>query len=264
MKKINIGNLIVNDYEGNGIPLIFVHAFPLDSRMWIKQVEYFKSRFRVITYDLRALGGSTKDDLQYTMETLTNDFLLITESLKLEKVNACGLSIGGYILLRALVNNPSIFNSVILADTRAEKDSDEALINRSNTIINIKNGKRKEFNQTSAKNLLYEKNYENNELRNFIEGIIDGQSDEGVCSTLIALATRTNVIDYLNDIDMPTLILVGQYDKLTPPVCSETMKNCFKNPVLNIIPEAGHLSNIENSIEFNKAVSEFLKNITNK
>jgi 3-oxoadipate enol-lactonase len=259
MKQRKINNLNVYDYEGNGNPLIFVHAFPLCSRMWDKQVNYFKDKYRVITYDLRALGYSTKEDLQYTMETLVNDFFEITDSLKLKRVNACGLSIGGYILLRALVKNPTIFNSVILADTKSEKDTDEALLNRCNTIIDIRNGKRKEFEVSFTKNLLSEKNYENTEIRKFVEEMISSQSNEGICSNLIALATRTNVIDYLTQIDIPALILVGEYDKLTPLEFSDKMKICFKNPELKIIKNAGHLSNLENPDDFNKAVLDFIK-----
>ena len=258
MKKIKKNNLNVYDYEGTGKPLVFIHAFPLCSRMWDKQIEFFKDKFRVITYDLRALGDSTKDDLQYTMETLVNDFLEIIDKLKLQKVNVCGLSIGGYITLRAIVKRREIFNSVMLADTKAEKDSDDALLNRSNAIINIKKGNRKEFSDSMLKNLICKKSYDNPHIRNFVEEIINLQSDEGICSTLIALATRTNVSDYLNHLNIPSLIIVGSEDVLVPKESAEKMKKCFENPDLKIIQNAGHLSNLENPDEFNNAISDFL------
>lgn len=261
MKNFKINNLNVCDYEGNGSPIIFIHAFPLCNRMWDKQVEFFKNQFRVITYDLRALGYSTAEDLQYTMETLVNDFISIADELKLNKINVCGLSIGGYITLRAFVKKPELFNSVILADTKAEKDSDEALLNRCNNIIDIKNGKRKEFLDSMLKNLICEKSFLNPEIKNFVEEIMSWQSDEGICSTLIALATRTNVIDHLNKVDIPSLILVGSDDILTPLEAAEKMTKCFLNPQLKIIPDSGHLSNMENPVEFNKAILDFLNKL---
>lgn len=261
MKNININNLSVFDYKGSGEPLIFIHAFPLCNRMWDKQVEFFKDKFRVITYDLRALGYSTKYDLQFTMENLANDFIDIVENLHLKKINACGLSIGGYIILRTLVKKPEIFNSVILADTKAEKDTDEALLNRCASIINIKNGKRKEFVDSMMKILISEKSLNNPEIKNYVEEIISWQSDEGICSTLIALATRTNTIDYLKNLNIPALIIVGAEDKATPIEAAEKMKKCFKAPEFKILQNAGHLSNIENPEEFNNSIINFLNKL---
>ena len=261
MKNIKINNLMVYDYDGVKEPLIFIHAFPLCHKKWNEQVNFFKNKYRVITYDLRALGNSTTDDLQYTMETLVNDFFGIIEFLNLKKVNVCGLSIGGYITLRAVVRKPGIFKSVILADTKAEKDSDEALLNRCNSIINIRNGKRDEFSSAILKNLICEKSYLNPEIRNFVQEMIKSQSNEGICATQIALATRTNVIDYLDKINIPALVLTGSDDILTPIESAQKMLKCFKEPVFKIIQNSGHLSNLENPGVFNKAVLEFLKKV---
>jgi 3-oxoadipate enol-lactonase len=259
MKEIKFNGLHINDYEGEGIPLIFVHAFPLNSDMFQPQVEFFKNKYRVITYDVRGLGKSKSDNNQFTMETYANDLLSIIEHLKLEKVFACGVSMGGYIILRSCIKNPEIFKCIILADTKAERDDDIGLINRSNVIANIKNGKKEEFISTFLPKLINKKSYSNDKLRTFLENILNNNFGEGICGAQLALATRTNVVDYLKSFNIPALILVGEDDELTPLSCSVNMNKLIPNSELIIIPDSGHLSNLENSQVFNKYIIEFLK-----
>lgn len=258
MKEFEINNIFVNDYEGKGLPLIFIHAFPLNSKMWQYQIDFFKDKFRVITYDVRGLGKSKSKNNQFTMECYADDLLYIIEQLKLEKVFACGLSMGGYILLRSYFKNPDKFRGIILADTRAEKDDDTGLINRSNSITNIKNGKREEFISTFIPKLIGKSNY-NIEFINLLNDLINENSNEGICGAILALATRTNSIDYLKSIKIPTLILVGEEDELTPFSCSENMKKLIPNSLLKVIPDSGHLSNLENPNVFNSFVLDFLE-----
>jgi pimeloyl-ACP methyl ester carboxylesterase len=131
MNNFKLNGININDYEGKGEPLIFIHAYPLCNRMWDEQVNYFKDKYRVITYDIRGLGYSNEIDYyEFTMEELVNDLFAIIDHLKLEKVNACGLSMGGYILLRALVKNQEKFSSVILADTKSEGENNASLLGR--------------------------------------------------------------------------------------------------------------------------------------
>jgi 3-oxoadipate enol-lactonase len=259
MNELKINDLQVYDYEGEGLPLIFVHAFPLSSQMWKAQIEFFKNHFRVITYDVRGLGKSKTTNNQFTMEKYADDFLSIAGHLKLEKILACGVSMGGYILLRSYVKNPDLFGGLILADTRSERDDDAGLINRSNVITNIIEGKRNEFVSIFLTKLINKKSYNNSGLRNFLEKIIKDNTDEGICGAQLAMETRTNAIDYLNTFDIPTLILVGEDDILTPLSCAETMNKLIPNSELKIIRESGHLSNLENPDTFNVYVFDFIR-----
>lgn len=258
MKNININGLSVNDYEGTGKPLIFVHAFPLSSKMWEPQINFFRNQFRIITYDVRGLGKSAQTDNQFTMESYVNDFFSVLDGLGIEKINACGLSMGGYIILRALTRNPGRFSSVILADTRAERDDDNGLISRANAILEIKSGKKDEFLKNFLPKLINEKSYNKPEIKSFLEEIMFFNTADGICGALLTLATRTNTIDNLKNVDIPALIIVGENDILTPKNFAEAMKSALKNSVLEVIPEAGHLSNIENPNYFNSVVSKFL------
>lgn len=262
MKEIYINGIVVYDYEGNGDTLLFIHAFPLSSKMWDKQVEYFMDKFRVITYDVRGLGKSKQSNNQFTLEEYSNDLINICNELKLGKINACGLSMGGYIILRTLEKHQELFSSIILADTRAERDTDEGLISRSNAIIDIKNGKLDYVLNEYLKKLLSETNYNNHEIRNYIFNLMKSNSADGIIGAMLAIATRTTTRKSLNNINIPSLLLVGQYDELTPLKFAEDMKKELRNAKLDIIPNAGHLSNIENPEYFNRSIENFLENIT--
>lgn len=263
MNNFKLNGISVNDYEGEGKPLIFVHAFPLCSRMWDEQVSYFKDKYRVITYDVRGLGYSNNlDDYQFTMEELVNDFFNIIDSLKLDRVNACGLSMGGYILLRALVKDQERFSSIILSDTKSEGENNESLLNRSQSIIKIKSGGKNEFLNEFLKKLLSEESYKNNEkLRSFVREIMGWMDVNGLCAALIAIATRTNTFYQLKNISTPALILVGEKDTITPPTNSFFIKDNLQNAYMKKLQGAGHLSNMEAPEKFNKAIKEFLLNL---
>lgn len=262
MNKIKLNGISITDYEGSGKPLIFVHAFPLCNRMWDEQVKFFKDRYRVITYDIRGLGYSNEiDDYMFTMEELVNDFFEILDHFKIDKVNACGLSMGGYILLRAAVRDQSRFESLVLADTKATGENNESLLNRSNNIIKIKSGKEDDFLQDFLKQLLSEKGYKNEEIRNFVNMMMGWMDVKGLCANMLALATRTNTFHQLKDISIPTLVIVGRLDSITPVTDSFWIKEGIKNSVFKVIPDAGHLSNIERPDYFNDSIENFLSNL---
>jgi 3-oxoadipate enol-lactonase len=259
MKEININGLQVTDFEDRGEALIFVHAFPLSSKMWKPQIEFFSRKFRVITYDVRGLGKSKSDNNTFTMETYANDLLEVVNYFNAGKVHACGLSMGGYILQRAFIKNPEAFKSLTLADTRSERDDDNGLINRSQVIENLRAGKRNEFATEFLQKLINKKSYENPGIKNFLEDIIAENTTEGICGAQLALATRVNSKDYLNKINVPVLILVGEDDILTPPSAAEVMKSLIPDSEMKIIKNSGHMSNLENTDEFNRCLMQFLE-----
>ena len=262
MNTFKFNGISINDYEGNGKPLIFIHAYPLCSRMWDDQVSYFKDKFRVITYDIRGLGYSNElSDYQFTMEDLVNDLFSIMDEMKLGKANVCGLSVGGYILLRAIVRDSKRFSSVILADTKSEGEDNDSLVNRSNMIMDLKTDNKDKVLNEFLKKLISEESYKNEKLRSFIETMMSWMDVKGLCAVLMAIATRTSTFFELEKTDVPALIIAGKLDMVTPPVRSFYMNENLKNSVLNIIPAAGHLSNMEAPVEFNKAVEKFLLNL---
>ncbi|MBS1518720.1 MAG: alpha/beta fold hydrolase [Bacteroidetes bacterium] len=265
MNTFKLNGISVTDYEGNGEPLIFIHAYPLCSRMWDDQIEFFKNDYRVITYDIRGLGYSNElDSYLFTMEDLADDLENILDHMKIEKVHACGLSVGGYILLRASERFPDRFSSLILADTKADSDDHDGLLNRSASIKKIRSGMKEEFLDAMLQKLISSKSSENTALRKRIREIMSWMDINGLCSVMIAIATRTNFSYRIKDINIPSLIVVGSDDVMTPVINSFYLKEGIKNSVFKTIAGAGHLSSMERPDEFNKIVSEFLKGIKKK
>src|SRR5258707_7094010 len=255
----DIGIEYDTDGPRTGIPVVFIHGFPFSRAMWKPQVEALKSNRYVITYDVRGHGASDVGDGQYTIEQFVDDFISLLDHLKLSKVVAAGLSMGGYIVLRAAERQPERFRGLVLCDTRSEADGNEGKIKRANQVTAVKKDGVNRFADSFLKAAFYEKTIlENPQAVETIRAIIESTSPLAVTGTLIALAARTDTTASLFTIKVPTLILVGQHDAVTPPSASHSMKEKIPNAEIHIIPRAGHLSNLENPEDFNFHLDHYL------
>ena len=246
----------------NGIPIIFIHGFPFDSTVWQSQVNVVPDRFRAITYDIRGHGQSEVGPIPYSLEFFVDDLFALIKKLELQQPILCGLSMGGYIALRAFERWPALFRGLILCDTRSEGDSNQAKINRANAIKTIREFGNEKFAEDSVKNLFWEGNTNNRiaEINN-IKQIIKSTSPETICATSMALAARTDTTEVLADIKVPVLIIVGEHDKITPPIAAEALHEGIQGSELVVLKNAGHLSNLENPGEFNGALVRFLEKL---
>ncbi len=262
MNQKTIEGISITDYGGAADALIFIHAFPLSAKMWDKQVTHFRELYRVITYDVRGLGESINiPSFQFTMEEHVNDLLMIMDHLGIEKAHVCGLSMGGYILQRAILKNPGRFHSAVLCDTKSESDNNESLLARSNEIIKIKNGGIAEFYENMAKKLLSERSYSNPDIKNLVHGLMETSKEEGVIASLLSIATRTNSFYLLKDVDIPCHMIVGRQDVITTTVRMFFMRENIPNSSMTVIEECGHLPNIEKPEEFNSDLERFLRTL---
>ena len=125
-------NGIAGESEGkeDGLPVVFIHAFPASRQMWRPQIEALKRDFRVISYDVRGFGESEAGDGQYMIEFYADDLFSVLDHLQLKQAVVCGLSMGGYIALRAAERSPERFSGLVLCDTKTEPDSSELKIKR--------------------------------------------------------------------------------------------------------------------------------------
>ncbi len=261
--KINGVEIDYNFYEVESSAVIaFVHAFPLSQKMWSSQVEALKGKYSILTYDCRGLGQSEVGDGQYMFENLVDDFIELLRSLKVEKVIACGLSMGGYVILRAYEKQPSLFHALVLCDTRSEADGNEAKIRRAQMLHMLKSHGKEKFADEFIKGALSPKTFQNkNEVVSFVKNLIIENDEKGIAGTLIALATRTDTTHILEKINTPVLIIVGEDDLLTPPSLAQAINSKIKNSEIVLIPKAGHLSNLENSERFNENLLKFLSDV---
>ncbi len=259
---INEIQLYYSDY-GNpaATPIVLIHGFPLSHEMWTPQIEVLREKYRVIAYDIRGHGSSDLGDGQYLLEFFVDDLLCLLDHLNIERAVMCGLSMGGYIALRTVERNPERCRALILCDTRSEADSNEAKLKRAVAIKAIKRDGVNTFADGFVKTVFAPKTFASNPAAvELIKRVIQSNSPVGICGTLLALAARTDTTASLPKIGVPTLILVGEHDGLTPPSAAEAMHAKIPHSELRVIPNAAHMSNLENPQEFNRHLLDFLMN----
>jgi 3-oxoadipate enol-lactonase len=258
-KRIN--GLDVNEFgKENSLPIVFIHAFPLSCRMWDPQVDAFKNKYHVVIYDLRGFGFSETHEAHLTTDSHVDDLISIIDALKLEKPVICGLSMGGYIALRALEMHQDRFRAAILCDTKSDADTNAAKIKRAEQIKQIRNGDKATFFENFLKNALCEKTLkEKPDTVKILRDIMSWEKEEGVMAALLTMAARTDTTEFLDKINIPVLILTGSEDKLVPPDFAKALNEKIKNSHLEIIPDSGHFPNLEKPEKFNSVVESFLK-----
>jgi 3-oxoadipate enol-lactonase len=243
-----------------GLPVVFVHGFPFSKAMWDPQVSALGGDdFYVITYNVRGHGDSDVGDGQYTIEYLVDDLVGLLDHLRLSSAVVVGLSMGGYIALRMVERNPARVRALVLANTRSEADGNEGKIKRAQQAQLVKRDGINAFVEPFLKGAFYERTFQRKpEVVGRIRSIILRTNPLAVAGTLIALAGRTDTTPSLYNIRVPTLILVGQHDTLTPPSASHAMKEKIPGSELHVLSDAAHLSNLENAEEFNRHLQAFL------
>jgi len=256
---INGTRLYYTDTGADTTPIVLIHGFPFSSEMWVPQVEFLKEKFRIITYDIRGHGKSDVGDGQYALEFFVDDLVGLLDHLGIKKAVACGLSMGGYIALRAAERNPERFSALILCDTSSLPDSNEAKLKRASQVKAIKAQGLQAFTE-SFLSAVFAKQSVSSGLGSIktISDIILSNSPVGVCGTLLALACRTDTTPSLSKINVPVLILVGEHDPITPPQTAQMMHDNIRNSKLHIIGGAAHMSNLENTGDFNRHLGNFL------
>jgi 3-oxoadipate enol-lactonase len=231
--------------------------------MWKTQVALLQENgFRVISYDLRGHGQSGVGDGQYTIELFVDDLMALLDYLKITKAVVCGFSMGGYVALRAIERNPERFGALVLCDTTSSADSNEARLRRAASIKVVKKDGVKPFAEGFLKAVFSEQSF--NARQNIVDEarkMILSNSATGVCGALLAMASRTDTTEALSKINVPTLVLVGEHDTITPPAAAKAMHDRIQNSKMHIIGNAAHMSSMENPSEFNEHIIKFLKDV---
>jgi 3-oxoadipate enol-lactonase len=243
-------------------PVVLIHGFPFSHEMWNQQIELLKKDYRVIAYDVRGHGRSGVADGQYTIEFFVDDLIGLMDHLKIEKAVICGLSMGGYVALRAVERNPERLQALILCDTQSIADSNEGKLKRAASIRSIRTNGVNAFAEGFVKAVFAPASLSTKlDKVEMITKIIQSNSSLGICGTLLALAARTDTTASLTGINVPTLILVGEHDALTPPRASQEMNEKIPNSEFHIIANAAHMSNLENPEAFDGHLRNFLANL---
>lgn len=259
ISNVNNFDLCYDDMGEGSIPIIFLHGFPFDKSMWANQLQFLKTSHRVISCDIRGFGKSKDESSPLRIDLFANDLILFMDSLDIEKAIICGLSMGGFIALNAQKRFPSRFEALILCDTQCIADSDEIKEKRYKIIDDIEVDGVHGFNDGFIRSVFHiDSLLHKKELVEQLRKIVFANSRHIITEGLIALAERTESCSTLDGIKIPTLIICGRQDVVTPLTESEFMHKHISGSTLKIIEKAGHVSNLEYADEFNQYLSDFL------
>jgi 3-oxoadipate enol-lactonase len=246
----------------NAPTIIFVHGFPLDKSMWKKQVESLEAQYRVITYDIRGHGNSESGDVDFSIDLFAEDLICLMDTLKINKAAICGLSMGGYIALNAILNHPQRFSALVLCDTNCFADSPEASEKRMKTIGSIRERGVEVYADMSINNLFAPNSLvTRKEETTAVKAMIMNTNEQSLAKTLVALASRDETCTKLSEINVPVLIMVGDQDIVTPPENAQFIHENINGSLLVVLEKAGHLSNLENPEQFNNQLNWFLSTL---
>ncbi|HSD05786.1 alpha/beta hydrolase [Flavobacterium sp.] len=257
--EVNDINLSYDDVGEGRIPIIFLHGFPFDKTMWASQVEYLKNSYRLIACDIRGFGKSTDEQTPLNISLFADDLIEFMNKLDIEKAVICGLSMGGYITLNAAKRYPERFEALILCDTQCMADAPEVKEKRIKNIEEIENNGAANFNEAFIKSVFHKDSLiHKKELVENLRNVVFANSNRIIMQGLLALAVRTETCSVLKNINIPTLIICGREDAVTPLEKSEYLNHHIEGSQLKIIENAGHVSNLEQPDQFNECLSEFL------
>ncbi len=259
MKAIINSIALAYDDQGKGVPFVFLHAFPLSRRMWDPQMAALSPRFRVITVDLRGHGESDAPLWLYTLDQAADDVAALLDHLSIGKAVFVGLSMGGYICFAFYRRFASRVQALVLADTRAGADTPEGKAGRFQMAQTAYRQGPAAIADLMIPKLLSPRTVQTKpDLVHRVRAMIEGNQISGIAGDLMAMAERPDSVPMLPTIACPALVLVGQEDLTTPPSESRLISQRIPGARLEIIPEAGHLSNLEQPDRFNRMVEEFV------
>jgi len=263
--KVKINEIeLYYDTKGQGEPLIFIHGVGGSSLFWLPQIDPLSPYFKVLVYDLRGHGLSSIPPSGYSIRDHTEDLYLLLNRLELNKVSICGLSMGGMIAQEFALKYPERVNKLILAGTTpsVEYISKEVMewFLRDAEIVEKNKTRALTANDFIAKAYSKEFIKSNEQIIKRVIERISTSPYEGYVQSVREMfkEPKWSVVNKLNRIKVPTLIVHGSKDEIIPIKAAEEIRRRIKNSKL-IILDAGHAVSFERPTEFNKALIDFLK-----
>lgn len=248
---------------GTGKPLILIHAFPLSSSMWEPNIdELTKIGCKLFLPDMRGFGENINFADINLVEDMAGDVAELIETLGIERSIIGGLSMGGYITFNLYRLHPEKFSAMILCDTNFSNDSIESKQKRLELIDEIEALGNKALIEKMLPNLISDSTKIKN--KTLVSELINEFKEVEPQSAIAALRGMAERIDHSNILDkinVPTLLVFGESDKITNLEIATEMNSKIPNSKLNIIKDAGHYSNLEKPTEFNSVLTNFINNL---
>ncbi|HEY8549617.1 MAG TPA: alpha/beta fold hydrolase [Vicinamibacterales bacterium] len=249
--------------SGQGQAVILLHAFPLHAEMFAPQHEATPHGWTLITPDLRGFGSASGPPA-LSVDDHVDDLLALMRHLSIERAVIGGVSMGGYITLAFARRALSRCRALVLADTRAEPDTDEGRAARATMQMTARERGPGAIADAMLPRLLGPAARADSGLVQRVRSLALANRAEGIVDGLEALKTRPDSRPSLAAIDVPALVVVGTDDAVTPLDAAETLRQGIPGAVLRTIPGAGHLANLEAPQAFNQALWDFVQQLDRK
>jgi 3-oxoadipate enol-lactonase len=249
---------------GTGDPaVVLLHAFPVNAGMWDEQIAALGRRWRVVAPDLPGFGQSPPSpEGGASIDAWADLVAELIGSLGLGPAVVGGLSMGGYVAFSLLRRHRDLVAALVLADTRAAADTPEVVQRRTDQQQKVADGKVDEVFEAQVGTLLSEQTTaERPDVVERARALMASTPPDTVVAALEAMKHRTDATGELGGIDVPVLVLVGEHDGPSPPDVAREMAEAVPNGRLEVLPGAGHLSNLEAPETFNRALESFLSGL---
>jgi pimeloyl-ACP methyl ester carboxylesterase len=228
--------------------------------MWEPQFALSEGGWRIIAPQLRGFDRGSSEKPAQSMDDYAGDVIDLLDALHLEEAVIGGLSLGGYVTFALFRRAPQYFQGMVLADTRSEADSPEGVEGRKKMIALVREQGPPAVAETMIPKLLAEETRQNQaDVVERMRSLMLSNSTDVIAGAVTAMMGRQDSTPLLESIRCPTLVLVGEHDQLTPPALSREMHRRIEGSELVTIPDAGHLSNVEQPQTFNRALGDFLR-----
>ena len=234
---------IYYDVLGKGQDVVLLHAFPLNSDLWKPVADHLALRYRVTMLDLRGHGRSETGDGDATMTRHVNDVVRVCKEVGIGRAYVAGVSIGGYILFELWRQHPEKVAALALCNTRATSDTPEGKATRLKSAEDVLQRGPEPFCESMVPKLLGESTLRNRQdLVAAVRQMMRSATAKGIAAVQRGMAERPDSVPTLTTINVPTLIIAGDEDTLTPLPDAQQMHAHIKGSTIQVIPQAGHLS----------------------
>jgi len=257
MEYLSLENGFKLAYEisGNqsGPKMVLIHGLFLNSDCFREQIKYFEKDYNILRFDLRGHGRTTKPEERFTIKNYVKDMVELLDHLNWNKdLYLVGHSLGAMISLVYGIQYPSQVKKIVSASgfCYVSLEAETDVLGRVDAFpldkfaLGISKRGLSPYNQETAE---------------FVAKLVTDHMTKEQCLRATAASAGFNVCEYLKDLKIPTLLIVGQKDITTPIWASEMLKDWIPNSEVVIISNAGHLLILDHPTEFNKTVDAFIK-----
>jgi 3-oxoadipate enol-lactonase len=253
--------------RGSGPPILLVHGFPLDHTMWAAQIDALVAQYRVIAPDLRGFGESTLGDADpwagVSMERYADDLTELLDALRIHQpIVLAGFSMGGYVAWQFVRKHAARLRALVQCDTRAAADSEEARAGRLKMADHVAEWGSARVAEMMGPKLLAARTFETKpEVVAAVRRVVEHTSPASIAAAQRGMAARPDMTSFLSQINVPTLVVAGTEDVISPPEEMQAIAAAIPSAEFVEIPDAGHMTTLENPAAVNAALTRFLARI---